>query len=204
MSGKVSMKILGPVNSTWNEIERIHPTWFRHTQWNEYTRSVLGRTATIFIKDFEVNVYSDNAAINNIQGDKDLVYMTNLTGVESVNALDDIEFDICTALTTEECTQKGIRNSVKMNNPYIDKEPLRSVYNKYTQNTAKPEEHYVSDYYDEYCTPQMLINSTVRTSAQNIWTYHWTINSLPGKVFMTQGYSFDVKRDAYTLTLKEE
>lgn len=204
LSGKMSVRILGPVNSTFQDIVRTHPSFWRHTRWDTYTRSVLGRTAAIFIKDFDMKIYSDNAAINNIPGDRDLVYMTDINGLDSVSKMDDIEFDICTALTTEECAQKGIKNSVKMNNPYIGKEPLTSVKNVVLNETAKPEEHYLSHYYDEYCSPKLILQTTIRTSVDAAWLKHWSQSTLENKLFMCQGYSYNAKRDTFTMTLKEE
>lgn len=33
LRGSVDFQILGPVNTTWNDITRRHPTWFRSTKW---------------------------------------------------------------------------------------------------------------------------------------------------------------------------
>ena len=74
LSGKVSMTIDGPVKSKWEQIVRIHPTFFRSTDWYTDSYDVLANISHIMLKDFKVEIYSDNAQINNIPGDKDLIY----------------------------------------------------------------------------------------------------------------------------------
>ena len=80
---------------------------FRSTKWYHNLKYVLAHIQTIFIKDFNIKIYTDQAGINNIPEDRDLVYMTDeLSNEKYINKKDDIEFKINTALTTEECEQK--------------------------------------------------------------------------------------------------
>jgi hypothetical protein len=59
LSGAVIFRILGPVNLTWDNITRRHPTWFRHTKWYTNTKFVLAHLENIIIKNFECKIYSD-------------------------------------------------------------------------------------------------------------------------------------------------
>ena len=38
LSGAVVFRILGPVNLTWNDITRRHPSFWRHTKWYNNTK----------------------------------------------------------------------------------------------------------------------------------------------------------------------
>lgn len=107
LSGKVEFTIDGVCNLTYDNITRRHPTMFRSTKWYHNLKYVLAHIQTIFIKDFNIKIYTDQAGINNIPEDRDLVYMTDeLSNEKYINKKDDIEFKINTALTTEECEQK--------------------------------------------------------------------------------------------------
>jgi hypothetical protein len=102
LTGKVSFTIDGVVNSVYDSITRIHPSFWRHTSWEHESKSVLAAINQIMIKDFEVEIYSDNAQINNIPDDKDLIYYTE-ENLDYIEKKDDLEFALTTALTTEEC-----------------------------------------------------------------------------------------------------
>ena len=117
----------------WDEWVRIHPTFFKSTKYYTNSYSILANIRQIMIKDFKMEIHTDSASINNQPDDKDLVYMSQESGVDTLSKLDDQEFDLVTALTSEEAAKKGLKNSIKLNNPYINKAPLRSVYNTYTQ-----------------------------------------------------------------------
>ena len=58
VSGQVKFMILGPVNATWENITRRHPTFFRHTKWTSNTISLLANVSSILIEDFQVKAYS--------------------------------------------------------------------------------------------------------------------------------------------------
>jgi hypothetical protein len=74
LSGPVKFEILGPVNSMWDEIVRIHPSFWRHTDWYHDSYSVLANTQYILVKDFTIEVQSDNALNESIEEERDLVY----------------------------------------------------------------------------------------------------------------------------------
>ena len=37
--------------------------------------------------------------------------------------------------------------------------PLESIYNATTNETAKPEEHYIDQYYNEYSKPKLIMET---------------------------------------------
>ena len=61
LAGQIHFRILGPVNTVWNQITRIHPSFWRHTSYTSDDKYLLAQTKNIIIKDFECKFYSDNA-----------------------------------------------------------------------------------------------------------------------------------------------
>ena len=205
LTGKVEFKILGPIAGMWDEWVRIHPTLFRHTDYYTDSYNILANMRQIMIKDFKMEIYTDSASINNQPDDQDLVYMSQESGVDTISKLDDQEFDLVTALTSEEAAEKGLKNSIKLNNPYINKEPLRSVYNTYTHATRKPEEHFVVNQFNEYSNPRVIYETTVDESIAepyNVMAQHYVVPSL-NSPFFVQGYTWNARKATTTLTLKE-
>ena len=201
LSGKVSMTIDGPVNSRWEQICRIHPTFFRSTSWYSDSYDVLANISHIMLKDFKVEIYSDNAQINNIPGDKDLIYQTEeLT--DYVEKKDDIEFKIATALTTAECEQKGIKNTVLKNNPYIGENPLRSITNTVTSFSGKPEEQYLNDYWPLYNEPKQIVETTVHMPTGGGWNSKFRVSSFNYNYYPMNDVH-DVKMDRHTVTIRQ-
>ena len=99
LSGSVEFRILGPVNQTWNDITRRHPSFWRHTSWGEASMSVLSHTENIWIKDFECKIYTD--AGGSTSKNKNLCYCSNMTQ-KYISSKDDITFELVTQLTADE------------------------------------------------------------------------------------------------------
>lgn len=202
LSGAVIFRILGPVNLTWNSITRRHPTWFRHTKWYNNTKFVLAHLENIIIKNFECKIYSDQAG-NDSNEDNDLIYMSNETD-KFVNKKDDTEFKFITQLSSAECVQKGIKNSINLNAVINTntRTPLESIYNATTNETAKPEEHYINQYYLAYSKPKLImetdLHDTDDISIQNI--FH---SDVLKRNFFVQSISKDLKEASAHIKLKE-
>ena len=202
LSGAVIFRILGPVNLTWNNITRRHPTWFRHTKWYNNTKFVLAHLENIIIKNFECKIYSDQAG-NDSNEDNDLIYMSNETD-KFVNEKDDTEFKFITQLSSAECVQKGIKNSINLNAVINTntRTPLESIYNATTNETAKPEEHYINQYYLAYSKPKLImetdLHDTDDISIQNI--FH---SDVLKRNFFVQSISKDLKEASAHIKLKE-
>lgn len=202
LSGAVVFRILGPVNLTWNDITRRHKTWFRHTKWYNNTKFVLSHLENIIIKDFECKVYSDQG-LNENDEDNDLIYMSNETD-KFVNKKDDTEFKFITQLSSAECVQKGIKNTVNLNAVINTntRTPLESIYNATTNETAKPEEHYINQYYLAYSKPKIImetdLHDTDDISIQNI--FH---SDVLKRNFFVQSISRDLREASAHIKLKE-
>ena len=204
LSGAVRFMILGPVNSMWGEITRRHKTWFRREKWHEKFVPLLAHVSSIFIKSFEVKIYSDNGLINNT-GDNDLIYMSD-THENFVNRKDDIEFEISSALTRTECQQLGVTDSVKLSTP-LDLTTgygLLTIYDHAKQQQAKAEQLYVDSYYTEYHKPRIQMTQKLddRTGIVGLFS-HYKHPAMPDKVFYTQGISRNLIEGYAELTLKE-
>lgn len=200
LSGAVIFRILGPVNLTWNDITRRHKTWFRHAKYVNNTKFVLSHLENIIIKDFECKIYSDQSGNDE---DNDLIYMSNETD-KFVNKKDDTEFKFITQLSSVECVQKGIKNSVNLNAVINTntRTPLESIYNATTNETAKPEEHYINQYYLAYSKPKIImetdLHDTDDISIQNI--FH---SDVLKRNFFVQSISRDLREASVHIKLKE-
>ena len=202
LNGRIEFQILGPMNTLYEKVCRHHPSFWKHTRWWTETKSVLSHCNMLLISDFECKIYTDNANINNVEGDSDLIYQSD-ENPDFTNLKDDISFKIVTALTTQEAKEKGLRNTIKINNPWIKNEPLRSVYNTITKNTGKPEEHYLTNAYTEYSTPKMILETEFFTDQEHDWLTHYKFDTLPGREFMIQSITSDVKNVSDKLVLKQ-
>lgn len=200
LSGAVIFRILGPVNLTWNDITRRHKTWFRHAKYVDNTKFVLSHLENIIIKDFECKIYSDQSGNDE---DNDLIYMSNETD-KFVNKKDDTEFKFITQLSSVECVQKGIKNSVNLNAVINTntRTPLESIYNATTNETAKSEEHYINQYYLAYSKPKIImetdLHDTDDISIQNI--FH---SDVLKRNFFVQSISRDLREASAHIKLKE-
>ena len=201
VSGAVQFRILGPINTTYNEITRRHPTWFRHTQWSTNTKLILAHTQNIILKDFEAKIYTDNAG-NDVMQAKDLIYMSDETN-QFVNKNDSTTFNFITQLSGEECLEKGVKPGININ-AVVDMNngtPISSIYNATTQETAKAEEHYVDAYYTEYSVPRVVMEATMHADDID-WRNTYTSNVLHRNFFIEK-QSDNLRMATSEITFKE-
>ena len=161
LSGKISFKILGPINLTWNNVTRRHPSFWRHTKWTENTVFVLAHTENIVLKDFECKIKTSSDIIMN-KTDNDLIYMSDETK-KYIKKNDSTEMKINTLLTSQEAYELGVSNSVNLSTA-IDMStsmPLKTISKK---SIGKPEQLYVDAYWNEYNKQRMLIDVTFKTT----------------------------------------
>lgn len=161
LNGIPEFKILGPILQEWNEIERIHPTFWRHTSWNNHKYWTLELLDSILISDFKIEFLSDNAKINEdaSQSDNDLVYESDSSQLldKYVEKLE-CDLKICTPLTMQECTDLGIK--YKISNSYVmtfEDEPFKGW--KKSSAYIKPEQLFIDYYYKQYNAPARIINA---------------------------------------------
>lgn len=202
LSGAVIFRILGPVNNLWNDITRRHPTFFRHTKWYDNWHFLLSHMENIIIKDFECKVYSDGAG-NEINEDNDLIYMSAETD-RFINKKDDIEFKFITQLSSSECLEKGISAGVNLNATInaTTNQPLATIYNATTNETAKPEEHYVDQYYTAYSAPKIIMETSLHNTSDIDWRNIYYSKTLR-KNFFIQSIGYELREGTAQITFKE-
>ena len=191
VSGQVVFKILGPVNAEWNNITRRHPSFWRHTQWNSEGVSLLEKTNAILMKDFKVEVVSDNGKIGAVSDESDIVYMSD-TMEGFVNKKDDLEFKITTALTSAECKNLGVNNAVKLSSPQnvVTGNALLTIYDRTSGVEAKPEQLYVDAYYQEWHTPRVEMTQSFAGN-MSVSLFHQFTHPAIGKRFFVQGFDYN-------------
>lgn len=204
ISGQVKFMILGPVNATWDEYTRRHPTFFRHTKWSSSSVSLLAHVSSILIKSFEVKVYSDNGLISNGNDDNDIIYISD-TKETFVNKKDDLEFKINSALTTAECAKLGVSNTVKLSTPLniSTGDGVLEVYDRNGNVKAKPEQIYVDSYYTEYHRPRIVMEQKLRDIDNVVSLFNHYRHEALGKEFFVQGIGRNLIEGRADLTLKE-
>ena len=160
LNGTPEFTILGLMNQMWNEIERVHPTLFRSTSWNDHYFWLLELLDSVLISDLKIEFKSDNALISEdaSTADNDLVYYSDTNPLYK----DTLECDlkICTPLTMEECQQWGIK--YKMSNSYVMTLTDDPFYGWEIGNgTVKPEQLFIDYYYKQYSKPARKISFNV-------------------------------------------
>lgn len=205
VSGPVKFMILGPVNTYWNEITRRHPTWFRHTKWTENSIPLLAHISTIYIKEFEAKIYSDNGLINNTD-ESDLVYISETEG-SYINRNDSTTFRITTALTRAECVELGVTNSVMLSAPRDTDtgQPLVALLDAVRWETAKPEQLWVDAYWREYHSPRLILEQSLEDTPGTLDIFGcYSHQALSEKMFYPIAVTRSVAEATATITLKEK
>lgn len=201
--GKVQFQILGPVNILWGEYTLRHPTFFKYAMRKDEI-PLLAHVSSIFVKKFEVKIYSDNGLVNNTE-DKDLIYMS-AENDDFTNKKDDIEFKICSALTAAERATLGIDENISMATPTDENShaPVVSLYNKHKKEKIKPEIDYIDSCYREYSKPRVVLTQTLidRPGTVSPFTLY-KHPALEDKRLFVQSADYDVLEGEATLTLKE-
>ena len=204
VSGVVQFMILGPVNTVWDNITRRHPSFWRHTSWSSTSVPLLAHTSCILVKELEVKVVSDNGKMGSGSDDQDIVYMSD-TKETYVNKKDDLEFKITTALTSDECKQLGVKNSVSLSTPtdVAKDEGLLSIYDWNTLVQAKPEQIYVDAYWQEWHAPRVVMEQNLTDAGSAVSFFDLYRHPAIGKTFHVQGIDRDLSEGTAKLTMKE-
>lgn len=201
LSGKVSFKILSPIQLVWDKIVRRHPTFFRSTKWTSNSRYILAHTENIIIKNFACNIVSDNGKQESTS-DNDLIY-SSAAQTKYINKHDGTEFKFITQLSSSEAVGKCIKNEVYLNSVFntTTSLPVRSIYNKVLDETGKAEEHYVSQYYNFMSRPRLKVEVTMNDTGID-FTSTYQSKTL-GKKFLVQSVSRDIRNKTARITLIE-
>ncbi len=204
LSGAVRFMILGPINSQWTGTAVKFPNlWYRP---DKTTTGIplLANVSSIFVKDFEMKIYSDNGQINNVDN-SDIVYMSD-TREKFVNRKDDINFEINSALTLAECQELGIPDNIRLSTP-LDVSTgngVLSIYDHTKQQQAKAEQLYVDSYYTEYHKPRILMTQKLDDSDETVDRFHTYVHpAMADKKFYVQSISRNLIENYAELTIKE-
>lgn len=204
VSGSVQFKILGPVNAEWNEVTRRHPSFWRHTKWSQDSHLLLQEINSIMLKEFKVEVISDNGKIGAVSDEKNIVYKSD-TGESFVNRKDNLEFRITTALTSKECKALGVNNAVKLSSPQNEasKNALVSIYDRNQNLADKPEKLYVDAYWKEWHEPRVVMAQNVIEPKKGL--SFASIFSVPviGKRFYVQGIDRNLAEGTAVVMMRE-
>ena len=202
VSGNVTFRILGTINTTWDDILKRHKTWFRHTKWTNNARFILAHTENVLIKDFQCKIYSNNGLYTGYDDDNEIVY-SSAESDAFIEKKDDIEFKISTQLTSAECVEMGVSATINLNSVLSSSNNLTvgSIYNAKTGETDKAEKHYIDQYYREYSTPKTLLDITLHDSGAKFCdNYSW---DKLGHDYFIYSKSQSLKNEISTLRIKE-
>lgn len=204
VGGPVKFMILGPYNAIWDDITRVHPTLFRHTQWSTNPVPLLSHVSAIWIKDFNVKIVSDNA-FRDVE-DGDLVYVSD-TDEEYVNRKDDLNFRFCSALTPEERTALKVRDMVCRNTP-IDVTTgngLLEIYDALRDVTGKPEQLYLDWHWRKSHRARVTLTHGMKDIGGQLDRFIcYRHGALPDKRLLVDGISRNLREGSATVQLTEE
>ena len=204
VSGSVQFKILGPVNAEWNEVTRRHPSFWRHTKWYQDSHLLLQEINSIMLKEFKIEVVSDNGKIGAVSDEKDIVYKSD-TGESFVNRKDDLEIRFTTALTSKECKELGVNNAVKLSSPQNEatKNALADIYDRNQNLTDKPEKLYVDAYWQEWHEPRVVMTQNVIEPKKGLSFASSFSVPVIGKRFYVQGIDRNLTEGTAVVTMRE-
>ena len=202
ISGQVKFMILGPCDTTWQDIARRHPTLFRSTKWTTTTVPLLSHISSIILKSFEIKIYSDNGLLNS-GNNSDLVYMSDMKA-DFTNKKDDLEFDITSALTSEERQELNYSDSVNISTPVHQSIGVTHIYDRDTQQTDKPEKLYIDAYYMEWSEPRVEMEQNLQDRGTTVSLFNRYVHpAMTGRTFFVEGISRNLMEGSALMKLKE-
>lgn len=160
--GTVDFKILSPVDVQYDSIIRTHKTLFRSEKFNNNSKYLLSHIQSIIIEGFDVKIYNDNGGNQTLQ-DKDLVYLSDDT-INYLKNTQEIDFDICSGLTSDESYNMKVSNDVYTNSVInSDNTQCITMYDQ-NGNKVRAEESYINFYYPICSTPHKIFEATIESS----------------------------------------
>lgn len=163
---------------------------------------LMAHVSAIYVKDFEMKLYSDNGKISTGE-DNDLVYMSD-TAEDYVHEHEEITMRINSALTTDERRELGVEEDVSLSIP-LDARTGRGL-TEITAHTqaGKPEQLYVDAYYGELSAPRVELTQQMRMSEGDPEWGRYTHPALPGRTFRALGVDRNLMEDYVELKLREQ
>lgn len=182
LSGRVQFKILGVIDTIWNDVTRKHKTMFRSESFQNHYKVLLEHVSSIWLKDFKVKIMSDLGGTSSNQ-EKDIVYVSD--EVENyIKKRDDIKFKINTALPASELLELGIESNISksnvldmINGGYI------SIISDYGSNEHdRPERIYINQYWNLYNKPKPILNTVLKDTTTYPFWIMYTVSGFNGLV----------------------
>ena len=203
LHGTLEFKIIGPCNSWWDDGIYTHKTWFRHSAKTENAVPILSMVDSIKITDFDVKFRSGNQS-NQADNDKDIVYASDEVK-QYINKKDDITFRINTALTKEEADAMQVSGESYRSLAYdaVNECNILGITNNLTNETDKPERHYVDAYFREYSQPKIILDTDVKNVSKFNEFNRFNFNYFSGRSFYPIKKDYNLKYDTVALKLKE-
>lgn len=204
--GNVEFMILGPYNLVWNDITKRAPSFWRHTKWKSKDVLLLSHVSNIFIKKFDIKVMSSSGILGD-EDTQDIIY-SSITDDRFVNEKETITMKVHSALTTEERNKLGIKGDVWLSVPHNKerKAGVVSLYDTYAKAEAKPEQLYISSYYNECSKPRVQITQNLCDKSDTRGRYQFCdIFKHPaiGRIMYVTAMDRNIMQAETTLKLKE-
>lgn len=213
LTGDVTFKILGPVNSVWTEqkTSKHGILWWKHYETESNDKNLLSFTENIVLSDLEFTVVSDNGGSTQANDDNDLVYYSDNN--ETYKNEEGFECSFCTSLTSQEVAEMGIdyeiNNSsiLKTDNSrwYGMKSYKDTVYSPSDNNYIKLEEARVSEQYEVWKKPRNVIELTMK--AMNVGlcndSTNFEFDYLPNSVYRITSKDIDLKLGTMNCKMKD-
>ena len=155
------------------------------------------------IENFECNVVSDGGKLDN-RGGNDLIYLSTQQ-TNYINKRDDIEFKLNTQLTSQECADLGIDNTINLSSvvQFNTGDYVGKLDNILTRESGKAEELYVDQNYKDHCSPKMLVQTTLSDDAVTDYFGTYDFSYLPNKMFYPVKINKNLLLNESTITFRE-
>ena len=205
LNGNVTLKILGPVNASWDDIGYGKSGWWFWKKWwtKHNKKPLLSYIENIIVTDLSFELVSDNQRKEQLNDDNDLIYSSDA----SAKYVEEQSFSckFCTSLTTQEAIDLGI--DYNLNNSSIvdvNGNPWTGmVYNGIKD--VKLEEARVSEQYAIWNKPRNIFEATLKlTSPEKCYIdQNYTIPYFKGQTYKIISREIDLKQNTMTCKMKD-
>ena len=205
LNGNVTLKILGPINASWDDTGYGKSGWWFWKRWwtKHNYKPLLSYIENIIITDLSFELVSDNQRKEQLNDDNDLVYYSATTD----RYIDEQSFSckFCTSLTTKEVNDLGI--DYNLNNSSIvdvNGNPWTGmVYNGIED--VKLEEARVSEQYAIWSKPRNIFEATLKlTSPEKCYvSQNYTIHYFKNQIYKVISREIDLKQNTMNCKMKD-
>jgi hypothetical protein len=164
--GHFIFKIICPLEPQYNEGTRktqISMT-SNDTRWGN-AKYILSHVSSICIKSFKISLESgDNAdKVSSV----DLCYMSDVSN-NYVKNEKEVDFDLCSALTTQESSSLSVDNGIYSNSVYNNDDTLCTYLYEYNGTQSKAEEAFIHKWYDIISQIRKIYKVTIPDVSYNV------------------------------------